>query len=347
MDAITTPIAPIGAHTALVLLLQLGTLLGLALVLGQLAVRLRMPAVVGELTAGVLLGPSLFGQLAPTVSGWLLPHDPGQQHLLDAVGQLGVLLLVGVTGMHIDLALLRRRSGAVATVSTGSLVLPIGMGIVLGMVLPAALIPSQTDRVVFALFLGVAMGVSALPVIAKTLLEMRLMHRNVGQLIMNSAAVSDIIGWLMLSVVSAIATSGALAGQVGRSLLYLALILLITVLVGRPAVRIALRLAARSHGAAAAVGGRYPRPRHGADLGYLPVRHPDRLIQAIQPRPAGGATDLRHGGTRPDLLRHGRSAHRPDRARPARGAARRGGGAGRRDRREVRRRVPRRPGQPA
>jgi Kef-type K+ transport system membrane component KefB len=241
-----TPVAPISAHGLLVLLLQLGLLLGLALVLGRLAVRLRMPAVVGELTAGVLVGPSVLGHLAPGVSGWLLPRDVAQQHLLDAVGQLGVLLLVGITGMHIDLGLVRRKGATAAKVSAGGLLVPLGLGVGLGFVLPTSFFTAGTDRVVFATFMGVAMGVSAIPVIAKTLLEMRLLHRNVGQLVISAAAVSDIVGWLLLSMVSALATTGLRAGQVALSVLSLVAIVAFTVFLGRPLVGASLRLAGRS-----------------------------------------------------------------------------------------------------
>lgn len=241
-----TPLAPISAHGLLVLLLQLGLLLGLALLLGRLAVRLRMPAVVGELTAGVLVGPSVLAHLAPSVSAWLLPHDVAQQHLLDAIGQLGVLLLVGITGMHIDLGLVRRKGATAARVSAGGLLVPLSLGVGVGFVLPAAFFTAGTDRVVFATFMGVAMGVSAIPVIAKTLLEMRLLHRNVGQLIISAAAVSDIVGWLLLSMVSALATTGLRAGQVALSVASLAAIVAFTVFLGRPIVGASLRLASRS-----------------------------------------------------------------------------------------------------
>src|SRR5215204_1094887 len=160
----TQPIPPIGAHGMLLLLLQLGLLLGLAIGLGQLARRFGMPAVVGELAAGVLLGPSLLAHAAPGLSGWLLPPDAEQFHMLDAVGMVGVLLLVGITGMHIDLGLVRRRGTTAAKISAGGLVVPLGLGIGLGFVLPAALVNPGSDRTVLALFLGVAMCVSAIPV---------------------------------------------------------------------------------------------------------------------------------------------------------------------------------------
>jgi Kef-type K+ transport system membrane component KefB len=240
-----SPIPPIGAHPLLVLLLQVGLLLGLALVLGRLAVRLKMPAIVGELTAGVLVGPSLLAHMAPDVSAWLLPHDANQLHLLDSIGQLGVLLLVGITGIHIDLKLLRRQGSTAASVSAGGLLVPLAFGIALGFALPQV-ITSGADRVVFALFIGVAMCVSAIPVIAKILFEMRLMHRDVGQLIMSAATVDDIAGWLMLSVVSALASTGLWGERIALSVLGLVAVLVGTVLIGRPLVRVTLRMAARS-----------------------------------------------------------------------------------------------------
>jgi Kef-type K+ transport system membrane component KefB len=240
------PVAPIGAHQVLVFLLQVGLLLSVALVLGQLAQRLGIPAVVGELCAGVLLGPSVLAHAAPGVSTWLLPREAGQLHLLDAVGQLGVLLLVGLTGMSIDLGLVRRKGATAVLVSAGGLLVPLGFGVAIGFALPAALVANGTDRTVFAWFVGVAMCVSAIPVIAKTLLEMRLLHRNVGQLIISAAAVDDVVGWLLLSVVSALATTGVRAGRVALSVGYLVVAIAFAATVGRRVAGAVLRLAARS-----------------------------------------------------------------------------------------------------
>lgn len=242
------PVAHIAAHQLLVFLLQLGLVLGTAVLLGHLAVRLAMPAVVGELATGVLLGPSVLQHLAPGLSGWLLPQDLAQLHLLDAVGQVGVLLLVGITGMHINLSLVRRKGASVACVSSGGLLVPLVLGFGVGFLLPDSLYAPGTDRIVFALFIGVALCLSAIPVIAKTLMEMRLLHRNIGQLIIIAAAVDDIAGWLMLSVVSGMAVAGLRAGHVALMIGYLVAILVFAVLVGRPVARATLRLAARGRG---------------------------------------------------------------------------------------------------
>ncbi|MFC4907226.1 cation:proton antiporter [Actinomadura gamaensis] len=244
--AVAAPVAPIGTHVMLVFLLQIALLLGAALLLGLLARRLGMPAIVGELCAGVLLGPSVLAHAAPALAHWLLPARPEQQHLLDAVGQLGVLLLVGVTGMNVDLGMIRRQGLTAARVSAGGLVLPLAAGFGVGLLLPGALLAPGGDRTVFAAFVAVAMCVSAIPVIAKTLLEMRLLHRDVGQLIVGASVVDDMVGWLLLSVVSAAATTGVRAGHlvftVGMLLGGIALALTL----GRPVVRTLLSRAARS-----------------------------------------------------------------------------------------------------
>jgi Kef-type K+ transport system membrane component KefB len=175
-----------------------------------------------------------------------LPREAGQMHLLDAVGQFGVLLLVGLTGMTIDLGMIRRKGATAAWVSAGGLLIPLGCGIAVGFALPAAMLAEGTERTVFACFVGVAMCVSAIPVIAKTLLEMRLLHRNVGQLIISASAMDDMLGWLMLSVVSAMATTGVRTGQVMLSVAYLLLMVLFAATIGRTIVETTLRLAARS-----------------------------------------------------------------------------------------------------
>ncbi len=239
----TAPVASLGGHQLLVFLLEVSLLVGMAVLLGALANRFGLPAVVGELAAGVVLGPTMLHKVVPGLSDWLLPHDPNQLHLLDAVGQLGVLLLVGSAGCQLDLSLIRRHKRGVGWVGAGALVVPLGVGIGAGLVLPHALRPAGTDHTEFAVFIGVAVCISAIPVIASALMQMGLYDRTIGQLIMGSAAVDDIVGWLLLSVLSATATTGFRMGALGKPIGYLALILLITVTIGRPVVRVVLRLA--------------------------------------------------------------------------------------------------------
>lgn len=245
MPTTLAPLTPLSPQSTLIFLLQIGLLLLLAFTLGKLANRIGMPAIIGELGAGVLAGPSVLGHLAPRLSAWLFPHDPSQMHLLDAVGQVGVLLLVGITGIHLDLDLVRRRAGAAAGIGLTALVVPLALGVATGLLLPASFIPAAADRTTFALLLGVAMGVSAIPVIAKTLLELRLLHRNVGQLTLCAVMVDDIAGWLLLSIVAAMATAGVDAGTVALSVASLGAVVVVALL-ARPAVRRALQATGRS-----------------------------------------------------------------------------------------------------
>ncbi|MEU1478313.1 cation:proton antiporter [Streptomyces sp. NPDC001668] len=218
----------------------MGCLILLAVLMGRLAARFGLPNVVGELCTGVLLGPSVLAHLAPGVADWLLPRDPAQQHLLDASGQIGVLLLVGLTGAGLDLGLIRRRAVSAVSVSVAGVVIPTGLGICAGLLVPDSLVPASADRSVFALFLGVAMGISAIPVIAKTLAELGLLRHEIGRLILCAVLVDDIVGWILLSVLSGLATHGARAQTAVVSVLWVATVVLVAAM-ARPFVRRWLR----------------------------------------------------------------------------------------------------------
>ena len=198
----------IPAHQLLVLLLQAGLLLGAALLLALLGRRFGLPAIAGELCAGVIAGPSVLSHLAPALSRWLFPASGAQLHLLDAAGEIGLLLLVGITGMQIDLAMIRRRGRSAGVVGLGALLVPLGAGLVTALLLPASVSPASGHTATFILFIGIALAVSAIPVIAKTLADLRLIDREIGQLIMCAVTIDDIVGWTLLAVLSAMATTG-------------------------------------------------------------------------------------------------------------------------------------------
>ncbi|WAX81696.1 hypothetical protein [Streptomyces sp. KMM 9044] len=132
---------------------------------------------------------------------------------LDAVGQLGVLP-VGITGAERKFTLVRRRGLTAAQVSVAGLRLPSGLGIVTGLLLPRTFVPAGAEACSFALFRGVAMGVSALPVIGETLLDMTLLHRGIGQLFVSAGVVADLAGLLLLSVGPAMVTVGPAEGGI-------------------------------------------------------------------------------------------------------------------------------------
>jgi Kef-type K+ transport system membrane component KefB len=229
-------------------LTQVALLLFGALLLGSVARRYHLPAVVGELAAGIVLGPSVLGALAPGVSGALMPHSPEQFHLLDAVGLMGVLLLVGLSGIELNLTLMRLQRFAVARISILGAVLPFGLGVAAGMLIPASFVPAGVSRVLFALFLGVAMCVTAIPVIVKTLTDMRLLGHRIGQLTVASAMVDDMIGWTLLSIISAAIVAGNLkTGNFVQPVAILVIYLGLMLTVGRRIVRWVLRAARASN----------------------------------------------------------------------------------------------------
>ena len=164
-----------------------------------------------------------------------------------------MLLLVGMTGADLDLALVRRRGADAARIGVCGLVLPLALGVAAGYLAPHALLPTKADRTLFVLFVGVAMAVSALPVIAKTLGDMGLIHRDFGQLTIASGVVDDIAGWLLLSLISAAGAVGLHWVSVERELLWLAVIILLAATVGRRMTRAALAAAGRGREAAPVV----------------------------------------------------------------------------------------------
>ncbi len=199
------------AHDDLLLLvLQLALLLGLARLLGMLAARMGMPEVVGELSAGVIVGPSIFGNIAPGAREWLFPTT-SQAQLLAVPAFLGVLLLLILTGLETDLGLIKAKGRTAGLVSAGGIVVPFASGLALGYAIPAVLVPADTPRTTFALFLGTALSISAIPVIAKVLIELRVIRRDIGQLTLAAGMIDDTVGWILLSIVAGLASSGELA----------------------------------------------------------------------------------------------------------------------------------------
>jgi Kef-type K+ transport system membrane component KefB/nucleotide-binding universal stress UspA family protein len=227
-------IPPLAEHELLLLLLQLGLLLLTARGLGELAVRFGLPSVVGELLAGVVLGPSLFGLIAPDLFRAIVPADPEQFHLLDVVSQLGVIMLLIVTGMETDITLIRQKGRSAAMISLFGIAVPFASGFALGQLMPQAFIADPSERLVFSLFIGTAMGISAIPVIAKVLIEMNVVRRDIGQITLAAGMIDDTIGWILLSVVAGLARGGGLeVGTVAQALISVVLVVGITLTIGR------------------------------------------------------------------------------------------------------------------
>ncbi|MHB8382298.1 MAG: cation:proton antiporter domain-containing protein [Candidatus Binataceae bacterium] len=191
-------------------LLQIGLLLAVSRILADLMKRIGQAAVIGELLAGILLGPSLLGKVAPGLYTLIFPQNLVAMHLLEGIAWLGAVTLLLFIGLETDLGLLRGKGRAVALVSSFGVTIPLACGITLGLLLPAHHLVAPDQRIIFALFLGVAISISAVPVIAKILLDLGLMRRDLGMLILAAGVLDDSIGWLLLSIVAGLAERGVI-----------------------------------------------------------------------------------------------------------------------------------------
>lgn len=195
----------------LALLAQVAVLLLTARLFGELANRLGQPSVIGEILAGTFWGPSFMGRFFPILSGLVIPGNAIQGHLLEVISLIGAMLLLLMTGFEIDLNFIRRKGRLATVISLGGIFLPFITGLILGEYLPDFLLADPNQRTVFILFLATAMSISAIPVIAKVLMDMQLLRRNIGQIIIAAGMVDDAVGWTLLSIVISMVNSGGIS----------------------------------------------------------------------------------------------------------------------------------------
>ncbi len=230
-----TVIKSLEHHALFLLLLQLATLLLFSRVLGEIARKLRQPQVIGELLAGVLLGPSVLGLVWPSLHDAIFPPVQAQHDLLAAVAWLGVLVLLIVTGLETDLDLIVRRGRIAICISYIGIFVPLSCGFMLGQGIPDRYLADPNKRLVFCLFMAVAMSISAVPVLAKVLLDLKIIRRDIGQISLAAGMSDDLNGWILLSVVAGLATSGQLdAATAVRTLVSALLFIAFCFTLGRP-----------------------------------------------------------------------------------------------------------------
>lgn len=206
-------------HDILALLIQVTVLLLTARVLGEVARRIGQPTIVGEILAGIVLGPSLLSGFVPFVGEWLIPQNATQVHLLDAFSMLGALFMMFIAGLEIDLALIRRQARSAVGTGIGGLIVPFGAGFLMAQFLPSDLLADPDNHLVFSLFVATAISASAIPVVAKVLMEMNLTRRDSSQIIISAAMIEDAAAWMILSVIVGLADSGTITfSAVGTSL---------------------------------------------------------------------------------------------------------------------------------
>lgn len=214
-------------------LLALGVMLGLARVLGEITRRYRQPAVLGEIVAGILLGPTVLGQISPTAVAWLFPASGPVGLATSGLVTLAATLLLFVVGMDVDLSTVLRQGRAALAVSVGGILLPFSLGIVLASVAHPWLGKGESAPVLpFALFVGIALSITALPVIAKILVDLNMAKTDLGMLILASAMMNDLVGWLGFALVLSLMHGGGVAA-VGGTVVVTMVFLVLMLTVGR------------------------------------------------------------------------------------------------------------------
>ncbi|MBC8090315.1 MAG: cation:proton antiporter [Phycisphaerae bacterium] len=193
------------------LLAQLIVVLLVARLSGRLVKLLGQPAVVGEMIAGLALGPSVFGAVAPAAMHTLFPTD--KLLPLATLSQLGVVLFMFVVGLRLDLSVLRCKARTAVAVSHAGIVAPFLLGVALANLLHADLAPPGVAFLPFALFMGAAMSITAFPVLARILDERKMLNSRIGAIAIAAAAIDDATAWCILAAVLAVATATANGGS--------------------------------------------------------------------------------------------------------------------------------------
>ena len=308
-------------HTTAIFAAELILLLFFGRMLGEVMSRVGQPAIFGQLLAGVLLGPSVFGALMPELRHMIFPGTPALKSMIDAVSQIGILLLLLLTGMETNLALVNRKRRAVISTSFFGIAVPFVCGVLLAYALPKELIPSPAAQLVTALFLGTALSISSVKIVAMVLMEVGAIRRDLGQLILATAILDDTIAWVIIAVIAGIAAHGTVSlANVGASLAGTALFLAVSLTVGPPpggprhplVQRQHDHRSARHHGHSAGHAGDGPVDRahrrayrarrvRGGHAGW-PIAHPDGAHR-------GRAQGLHHRLLQPGVLRRCGSRH--------------------------------------
>ncbi len=221
-------------HTLAIFVAELILLLFFGRLLGEIMARLGQPAIFGQLLAGILLGPSVFGAALPDLRHLVFPDTPTLKSMIDAVSQIGILLLLLLTGMETNLSLVNRRRRAVVSSSLFGIAVPFACGVLLAYMLPIDLIPSPEARLVTALFLGTALSISSVKIVAMVLMEVGAIRRDLGQLILATAILDDTVAWVIIAVIAGIAAHGSVSlANIGASLAGTAIFLAVSLTLGR------------------------------------------------------------------------------------------------------------------
>lgn len=214
-----------------ILILQIIVIIIFSRALAWVMALIGQPTVIGEIIAGIMLGPSLLGLFFPETFSSLFPSNSLTN--LELLSQVGLILFLFIIGMELDHGVFKKRAKAALVISISSIVLPYIMGVILAYFLFDRFAPEGVKFLSFSLFIGIAMSITAFPVLARIVQERGITKTALGTIVITSAAVDDITAWSLLAVIVAISKTTAISGALITILLSLVFILLM-LLVVRP-----------------------------------------------------------------------------------------------------------------
>ena len=200
------------ANPLAILLLQIGIILIAVKVFGWICQKIGQPSVVGEIIAGVVLGPSLFGLYFPEASDFIFPTS--SLHNIEVLSQIGLILFMFIVGLELNIKTIKKKANEAVIISHASIILPFGLGFVLAYFMYGEFTPSNVPFMSFALFMGIAMSITAFPVLARIVHERGINKTPLGPIVITCAAIDDITAWCILAAVIAIVKAGSFTSSI-------------------------------------------------------------------------------------------------------------------------------------
>ncbi|MDR2228813.1 MAG: cation:proton antiporter [Flavobacteriaceae bacterium] len=199
-------------HPLALLLVQIVTIILVARLFGWICMKMRQPSVIGEMIAGIALGPSLLGLYFPEFSAFLFPKESLGN--LQFLSQIGLIFFMYIVGMELDLSVLRKKAHDAVVISHASIIIPFALGIGLSYFIYKEFAPDGVPFSSFALFIAIAMSITAFPVLARIVQERNLQKTKLGTIVITCAAADDITAWCILAAVIAIVKAGSFASSI-------------------------------------------------------------------------------------------------------------------------------------
>ncbi|MEA1847739.1 cation:proton antiporter [Chryseobacterium sp. MHB01] len=199
-------------HPLALLLAQIVTIILVARLFGWICIKIKQPSVIGEMIAGIVLGPSLVGMYFPEFSAFLFPKESLGN--LQFLSQIGLILFMYIVGMELDLSVLRKKAHDAVVISHASIIIPFALGVGLSYFIYREFAPDGIQFTSFALFIAIAMSITAFPVLARIVQERNLQKTKLGTVVITCAAADDITAWCILAAVIAIVKAGSFASSI-------------------------------------------------------------------------------------------------------------------------------------